>query len=143
MEIFNIKREFKDVILKILAEENADIIITMNARTASVFQVCLENYCPPLVIMSHQDGKMVLKGLSVIEKEVLNKSDALQVLMPNDVALFKSVFPRTPIIHIPNAVPQYEQVEGHAKQKESLLMILIKRFVPKICRNTDLFQRLG
>ena len=116
MEILNIKKEFKNFVPKVLMEENADIIIAMNARTASVLQVCLGNYGPSLVIMSHQDGETVLKGLSVLEKEVLGKSDALQVLMPNDAVLFKRFFPRTPIAHIPNAVPQYELSLNQTKE---------------------------
>lgn len=128
MEILNIKKEFKNFVPKVLMEENADIIIAMNARTASVLQVCLGNYGPSLVIMSHQDGETVLKGLSVLEKEVLGKSDALQVLMPNDAVLFKRFFPRTPIAHIPNAVPQYELPPNQTKEP---LVIDVARIAKK------------
>ena len=62
----------------------------------------------PLVTMSHFNAEQILKDITPLEKQMVIKSDALQVLMPHDVKIFRNAICNILLVHIPNVVPQYE-----------------------------------
>lgn len=105
-----------------MREERPDIIIEMDAITSGIFREPAEEIGCPVIVMSHFDAGTIIKNLSKEERMALDASDIVQVLMPSDMTAFRKVLTKAKLIRIANIVPQYEQTEGHAKRKESLLI---------------------
>ncbi len=93
---------------KVLQEEKPDVIITMKQWTTAVVQRANQNHAIPVIAMNHFDAGTVLQWASSTELEAMKACDAIQVLMDSDKIIFQSVFPDTPIVCIPNVVPQYK-----------------------------------
>lgn len=94
-------------IQNLLNSFSPDIIITMDAKTTSAIKWSdLENQYP-LITMSHYNAEEILACTTTFERQMLEKSNIIQVLMPHDIDVFAKAFPGIHLVHIPNIVPQY------------------------------------
>lgn len=97
---------------RLLDEMTPDVIVAFDARTAALYTVCKKETVP-LVTMCHFNAMHILDGASKSEREALQKSDVVQVLMPEDAEIIAEQLPGTHLIRIPNVVPQYDVSENN------------------------------
>ncbi len=94
-------------IQNLLNGSSPDIIVTMDAKTTSAIKWSdIENRYP-LITMSHYNAEEILACATTFEKQMLEKSNIIQVLMPHDIDIFKKTLPGIRLACIPNIVPQY------------------------------------
>lgn len=120
----------KTAVQKILDMVNPDIIITMDGKATVIFRSMDSWHNVPIITMSHFDAESIWKNSSNMTRQALSDSDWLQVLMPLDVVFFKSHLPDAHIIHIPNVVPQYDEVTNNTP-KDMYRIIDVARLYKK------------
>ena len=84
-----------------------NVIITMDAKTTSVIKWSDMENRYPLITMSHYNAEEILACATIFEKQMLEKSNIIQVLMPHDIDVFQKALPGIHLVCIPNIVPQY------------------------------------
>ena len=102
----------------LLAEVMPDVIVAFDARTAALLADCKKE-TTPLVTMCHFNVDHILDGASKAEREALQKSAVVQVLMPQDAERMGRELPEANLVRIPNVVPQYDISEDN---KEPLII---------------------
>lgn len=101
-----------------LMEEKPDIFISTGSMTTTAFKFATGKQGIPLITMTHANAENLLKWISKMEIEAVERCDALQVLMPHDEMVLKRVFSNVPIVWIPNVVPRYKINKG---ERENLI----------------------
>lgn len=105
----------KQAAINLLQMLNPDIIICVSGETTAMFDYACPDCHTPIITMSHTDPEGILQWMSRVEAKALNRCDVVQVLMPRDRIILKSVLNKTDIRWIPNAVPQYVLNENALK----------------------------
>ena len=95
------------------------MIISFDGQTAALVQAVSDL---PVVTMCHFDGNQILNSYSSLEREALEKSAVVQVLMEEDVNIFVTRLPKAHVVYIPNIVPQYEGLDWQKDHKEHLII---------------------
>lgn len=102
----------------LLAEVMPDVIVAFDARTAALLSACKQE-TTPLVTMCHFNANHILEGVSKAEREALQTSAMVQVLMPQDIEIMEKELPGVHLVRIPNVVPQYDVPD---RNKEPLII---------------------
>jgi glycosyltransferase involved in cell wall biosynthesis len=114
---------FQQIFVKI----NPDIIVSFEPRTTAAILYGGKSL-RPIITMMHFNPEFILEKATHAEKESIQKSDFVQVLMPSYEKIIKDICPGARVISIPNAVPQYVVHANLKKNKDSYTIINIARF---------------
>lgn len=93
---------------QVLQEEKPDVFVSIGYTTTAAFVEVAERQGIPIITMTHIDAGSAVQWMSEIERKAVDRSDALQVLMPHDIDLFQCVLSKVSMKWIPNIVPQFE-----------------------------------
>lgn len=104
---------------QVLQEEKPDVFVSIGYTTTAAFVEVAERQGIPIITMTHIDAGSAVQWMSEIERKAVDRSDALQVLMPHDIDLFQRVLSKVSIKWIPNIVPQFEINNG---EKEKVII---------------------
>ena len=108
------KTHSSDAVKQIIALFAPDIIISWESRTSLLVESALEKNIP-LVTMSHFNAEHILQSTIREERDALQNSTVVQVLMPHDIEVFEKALPGVRLVHIPNIVPQYDIDDSERK----------------------------
>jgi len=114
-EVF-IRKRYKNVLKKVLEEENPDVVICYDQRTMVAIVEC--GYNPKNIInMFHDSATSILKQLDYRQKKILRKIGAIQVLLNTDKdLLLKKGYNQVECIG--NIVPQFENIRYDNREKK-------------------------
>lgn len=101
--------QYKNAAEKVLRDVKFDVFISIDYRSTVVFEEATKRQGIPLITMTHFNAEKVLSWMSKTEIKAVEICDTLQVLMPHDMEIFRSIYSNLPIVWIPNIVPQYEE----------------------------------
>ena len=94
-----------------------DVVIAYQPVTTYILREIV-SVKEPLITMFHFSPKLIIDNDEFeIYKRAINESSCVQVLMPEYVNFFKSVFPCAEIAYIPNVVPQYCDYPDYSSKK--------------------------
>ena len=104
-----------EVLEPFIRNEQPDIIISYNVEATRILINILKVKCP-VITMFHYDPDTILEDITFTTKAALEKSIAIQVLLPSYVASTKKYIKHDNIICIPNIVPQYNIPQNNERQ---------------------------
>lgn len=110
---------------RVLAVEKPDLIISHRALTTKYLMIDAKTDVP-IISMFHDDPKDILETATTQVKNSIEKSAAVQVLLPYGVKYVKEYCPNANVIVIPNAVKQFNELIKY-KHKEKHKIIYIAR----------------
>ena len=95
-------------------ESEPDVVISFRPEDTYAIN-CYGGMKVPIVTMSHNSTDRFLPGYSAgILKKAVEKSAAVQVLMPNFVDELKKIIPAAKVAVIPNPVPQFDETSNRS-----------------------------
>lgn len=98
-----------DVLVATVKQTRPDVIVTFRPEDTHVL-LSFGGLGVPVVTMSHNPTAVFLpKGTPKTLKDAVERSAAVQVLMPSYVPEVKALLPRANVVMIPNAVPQSQK----------------------------------
>lgn len=104
-----------------IENENPDIIISYNVDATRILINILE-VNTPVITMFHFDPDTILMNITSSTKKALEKSAAIQVLLPSHVETTKKYVKNDKIIYIPNIAPQYS-IDASAKRLDKIVNV--------------------
>lgn len=127
---FDIKT-FSVLAKMVLAQENPDIIISSSVAWAPMLAIADKQHKYPVITMCHNDAESLINWMSGYEQEALAQCDALQVLMPHDIRIFRKALPNTKLVWIPNVVPQVNLDEEKSEREKLIINVARLEKIPK------------
>ena len=98
-----------DALVAAVKQTRPNVIVTFRPEDTHVL-LSFGGLDVPVVTMSHNSTAVFLpKGTPKTLKDAVERSAAVQVLMPSYVPEVKALLPRTNVVMIPNAVPQSQK----------------------------------
>ena len=91
-----------------------DVIVSFRYETSN-YLIHSAHVQVPIITMFHMDPAFIMPRMPKGELQAIEKSAAAQVLLPHDAKIVKKYCPGANVVWIPNAVPQYEEQDGHRK----------------------------
>lgn len=99
-----------DAVVSAVKASVPDVVVTFRPADTHVL-LCCGKLTTPIVTMSHNSPDFFLpKGTPEILKDAVEKSAAVQVLMPSYVTEVKAILPQARVVYIPNAVFQHSDI---------------------------------
>lgn len=110
---------------RVLAVEKPDLIISHRALTTKYLMIDAKTDVP-IISMFHDDPKDILETATNQVKNSIEKSAAVQVLLPYGVKYVKEYCPNANVVVIPNIIKQFNQIVN-LKSKDKYKIINIAR----------------
>lgn len=95
-----------------------DVIVSVDPATSILLQSCDKIRNIPYITMIHFPPSVALRERSLREKKAMERSFAIQVLTEEAKKELEMQFPETPVILIPNGVPEVTEPADLRKKKE-------------------------
>lgn len=112
--------------LREVYEEFRPDVILNQYYTSSGFVYASKPDCP-VINMFHNEPKRILNSASSREREGMEQSAMIQVLLPNFARYAKEKMPGIPCICIPNTVKPYDQIADLSIEKKKYTVLHVGR----------------
>lgn len=142
---FNWKRNHGVISFKKVVQEfQPDVIVSFETMTSA--EIIKEGITVPLITSLQNDPDICCAGLPYAEKEAMEKSRTIHVLLPTFITKVRKVVNNLDVCCIPNVVQETQQQANVGKIKETYRIINVGRLNKKQKRQEiliDAFARLA
>lgn len=136
----DIPRDFR----RIAEEFKPDVVLAFNHETSG--EIYKSAVKPPVVSMFHNDPRILCEQMLDFEKEGIEASAAIQILIPSYESVIRENFKNHHIVYIPNVVPQREDLVDLSEDKQIYRIVEVARLNKKQKRQqiiVEAFARLA
>lgn len=123
-------QRYHQLLEQLFIEINPDVIVSFEPRTTASVLYGGKHF-KPIITMMHFNPEFILGTATHAEKESIEKSDFVQVLMPSYKEKVENICPMAHVLSIPNPVPQYAVQADLKKKKDFYTIINVARFDKK------------
>jgi len=122
----------------VVKEIQPDVIVSFETMTSA--EICREQIDVPLVSSLQNEPHICCRNLPMAEKEALEKSQAVHVLMNSYVCALQELIANPHIVYIPNAIPQCTSPADLNQKKDTYRIINVARLNKKQKRQEILIE---